>query len=906
MMAFSVQLVDAFSILAKPYDIVHPIFEFPLDSLGNEVLSSIIAGSRAHGALIVDLSDKGNSQDHKRYVIHQPTFLNFQKDHFPPCVDKIRLFWDGTSNVLRIEPVLLLRAPVYCTAFCAPTPAFRGILDDLASLLETSTSTDHFRTAYMLRLFLAELSYGLLFLQYMSTSNRAFDGARTSLSTIDTELLFGLRVAKLIFAASQLTLTPEMFFLQNEARSDEHPPHDSKVLFNISKPFLDSHIHDDMPLAIKVSAIMKSLRPLDINTRTSEHRRYRLDFGYTFDDLVEILARYSSAVPEWQLSATLDYLVDAGVAVPVTPGSGDGITKAFRFGESREQLSRLRYTVYTACNELIERTALLHKKPPSAVPNLYTSKALLFLAQVGSSSGQLTMRNLGVTLKFHRFGAELDLEDDLLSEPRILPWAMTQRVLSTGQRGISLHPSFGEMFPPLENPLDATQRVLISTAMLWFADASWKLKDTSFRYRLALSLTTCNTAAHTIAAVKEELRLWYADRILSARQCLNLFADLIAPATVRSQDAIRQKASQLLDLCGRGPADAMAQSKLKVAVFKELAQRRDELDQTYTREAAPALEIFYSQHVRPLLVPSASSLQQHELDVLDLIGRCCQRWTTALSTAVSEFGGLTTSSKVALTVGHAFDLFNQEAKRLHIYCPKYRIVARLKLDEGEALSLNMEHVYKQLFNALSDVEELLKTAVFTKAAGAPIQLREEAWLILYDWIDSSGIDDQVGAQMAQQINTELQTFIGERLDERYEPTLDDENYLIIMEAGNLAPALYALIEALDRQGLAARIAIEFAGRGADALLRVPESGLYGGRPFVSAVRIRDVFKAEAWMHNGKSHILVSEHTRKKLAATDFSEAGFTKRTSSPIVLRGKDFSPVDIYEYSLPTKQYIL
>jgi len=916
MMSFSCELVDSFKLLAKPYDLAHPIFESRINTQDFQRISDCKKFLiNEFSAALFDLTYPDVNSESCNWVVYDPAPREkfIASNSMPSSTPtKFRLFIDMKKGLLRIQPIILFPAPqdsLLEQSSFLPEP-LAGWYADIRRTLVCDNDIhkeDLLKALYSAQLFLAEIYAGLSFLSSVRVSDINLLQGPFELSRYDTTLIFGIDLAASMTQIGAIKSFSGSIDKLLVSPSSNHDHTDEFVeQYKTSKSFLEEHLNPDGNLTDNLATIVQSLRPLDDSTRTEQHIRGRLDFGYSFWEIESILKMYRIGFKRWALSASIDFLVDAGVVVPLTKCSRSGIIeRVFRFGESRNKLQRLRYVIRTAAENLLKHQSRMSKRAVVRLPHVYTNKALVFAVLVGQQTAILPTSELGIKINFAAYGADLTF-DDVLSDGRILPWALSERILIETDDGLELCPSFNRRYRHDENPLTPSQRVFIDTCMGWFADASIEMRDSRNRYEMALAVTTCNSASNTLRAIEAELRLWMHDYSSNANACLHKLDDLIELAKngKKPEPRIIAKIAANVDKMLRvGPANFANQIKLKLSVFSRLITIRQALRDIYTRQDKTLLRSTYDNYVDPLLDPELSFSESHSVQLYGLFGRFCQSWTTVLRKCVLLVTAAEDEiAKAVDELAGAIQKTNDCVDDFKAFSPKYKLKSRLKLKlEGDHIERidQLDILTGSLRNILYDYEDLLCNTIFVSNGTELHPIDKDVCLIKFDWINSSALDEFEMMSKGKRINDRIVKFIRDRLNETdIVAAAPDSNEFIIQEIGNIESGLHSLIDALAAEGLSARIGMHHTGRGGHRLWKDKENNIQGGRAALITARLRDQFRGDDKLIDGHSHIFVDSNTKDILVSNGIALACFVKWTEQPVELRGAEIT-VDIYEYRI-------
>ncbi len=935
--AFSTELVEAFHLLAKPYSVDHPILEVPLSHISALSEDDICEAARNDlAAQVFRLTQPFERRDGLcNVVLNRPELPGWHlvcgPTSEPLHLFKIRFFGNRGRDVLRVTPMLIFRARrddlasgkfVAAKAF----PSLASIFADARQLIAQSSGFDDegLCALYRLQMYLAELSLGLLFVLWLCDRRSVEIPAeiQSCLPAWDAELVLGEKLATRIRAERSLlgeaiavSRRPHQPQLSSESsHTERHKDRDTVSELERDFPRIGERLRAGMSRALSleanVSALLNALRECDTGTRhLGSYIPNRLHFGLAFGEIKDILTRFGISFEDHHLSGVIDYLVDFGVGVPLVQSRPDGvIDRISRFGEAGHAISKLRYAVYTAVNELLSRQRDLSSSHVDALQLTVVDKALGFMALVGQASGQLPVNELAVKLAYHRYGIDLQVED-VLSEGRLLQWAISEQIVSMDGPRIRPSPTFELRFPPDESPLNPAMVALIAGSMHWFADASIETRDSSNRYRTALSVTTCNTAKSTIAAIKATLRLWFGDvSRQNAQGCLDALYEVTRLLSENADTGRLRSASADLDQrCRRGPADLMSQSRLKLEVFRDLDQTRSRLRDIYAQGRKPGLDTFYRVYVEPLLDPATTAGQETELEVLERLGKLCQSWTTVLRECSDRVDAvLADRGASGAKLRGAIADTNRAADELGGKSRVFRTVTRippvdLEIQDRTQLRSTLEPVQSALAQLLQELESLVRTTVFADIEATVEPLPEDSYVVTYDLIASTATGDTYEvAQQRSHLNSHIVPFVRDHLREvDCVPTGNDENTFVVGTALNAMRLVDQLCSSLEAMGGCARVGVTSTA----TRQRLFQDRVYktlSGQAFVVAARIRDLYRDEQWLRDGRSHVFLDEIMLRDLRGALECQgylASLQIRDDEPRQLRGEGLPEVRVWEY---------
>ena len=918
-MAFSTDIVQAFGELAKPYNVDHPILQLSANT-GNGTEAVIREAARKDlRAFIYNLTSPGGRElGVYNLVIDTPQMPGWRMLQSDFDLSKIRVFVDAGQGLIRVEPILIRRSSTSTLLneeWVVPSsPGLREVYGRFRARVAEFPITDSERAQalYMLHTFLEELTLGASFARWLEKCLHlpAMGILANYLSKTDTELLLGDAICRDISGVGdfdsfmdQAAVDGSLLAPAVQAGGSTETYHSKLDPAVLSE--LDTLVNPLSSLPSNVSSIVCSLKPLDDKSRIPGKRSGgRLDFGFTVADISQLLSSYGVRHEKFELSATIDYLIDTGVLVPLTLLRPNGdIDRVFRFGEARLAIERRRFFVRTAFGEFHDRLKRLLPSYESAIPYVLASKVLAFAWLMGVKSKLIQDDDLALELVFGRYGAELEVRDTI-ARGRLLRWAVGEYILEPTEGGLRVHPKFDRRFDKNDNPLLKPAIGQVYSSMQWLADAVVALEDTKNRDRLCLALTTCNTAANTIEAIKAELKLWCADQNNdNAFTCLYDFFDLVDQARggVTTEDITL--AAHVLDRrLSRGPADLMNQARLKSQVFVELSSIRGRLDTAYGAHDKPGLDTFYELYVQDLIEAGATRAEQHELQILQILGRLCQTWTTVLrecaGALVAECNQKPASDILAESILHLNDIVAE----LKLCDPKFTLKTRLSappsMDSEVPLSEFLDAFQHEMHTMLLDIDELMRATLFVDETSNVEPIDHDVFILCYDWIGSSDDSDQYAVgNKRQRISKAILRYAQDRLGESDVPaTQDDGAAFVIHDLKNIELALRCLCDVLSRENVCARISLYLAGAGAQRPVYDPKFKKYGGQAFVIAARILDHFRYEHWLKDGKTHVFVEQNTLAALNSLWQDLPTFRKLTGTPVKLKGKDLPLVEIYE----------
>jgi len=542
---FSNELASSFSLLAKPYDVDHPIFylklrdyyqsEKRLESKFKKISKFVFNATslRQREYSICSFSCVFSDGDFLRHIFNNQIEIDFE-------MSKIRTYSNLNTGDITLLPIYLLSMSVETLkqlSFNSNLSFLNDILRKTNERLHENGYKDKDVEIGMTRVctFLVEYLYGRYFLLKLKSEKLFDDSAPVEpihlFNDFDIRILFGKSFSREILSV----LSSEKEKIDSHLKEIIQR---RKQLNNLREYHTDSNrltnqrLHDELFLTDKY----QDIRNILFKHRDSEDVVYnlwnifrlmyekdiqerkekkdvldRLNYGFSFADLCDILAReFNCQVDRNIVSTALDYLIDRGAVVPRFVKNNGGVGRVFRFGENLN---------------IYDLALIFHKTLESFALNFserYIDKFLFekLLTFVGAIIGKdYEFEDFRLKFWCDREGARLCIEnryppqylEQFCKKHKIIEERIYTKDGGSYERRIMLNKDFDRVLPPTTHNLpheDLTKFANLADIvhhMCFKCCSEYTYKD------ILLALTTCNNTKNFLEALEADQDLWFSD-----------------------------------------------------------------------------------------------------------------------------------------------------------------------------------------------------------------------------------------------------------------------------------------------------------------------------------------------------------------------------------------------------------
>ena len=559
---FCNEIVRSFAFLNKPYDIDYPIF---YTSINPEIMSSLLTRSKSDKAYNLTTTYQYNN-GYRRYtslpaqeVIINNLFDNFfQNSYLRPQICKVRMYYNEENDEMALVPMVTFEATGKLfeeEKIFADYSYYNELIDRARDLINQSIdyidSKDVRRPLYRLIWYIVNYLYGLSFnLRNLTEKDNLVSFAPSHiLHHQDLVYLFGPSLTQIILDLLNSCYTQTIQELKDssnvkidssdyerqvsESRLDEK----REKLYEGIKNYLIDHIEVNDALTNQMAAIFEGLYySKEIQTQEDarkhgikEDYHERLKKGFNLDQIKEILYRHGvisqqSNEVNLKISLALDFLVDAGIQIPIFYYERDGyFERAYRYGE--DALSAKQYGYLTASTVKYLFNYMKKSDGQETFPQITFEKIGVILREKIVESGVVDIlrmkidedRDLKIAPDYCTHGKIIRIQDEAYGELGQRPylfteWCKREGIVQYVPTGVSYSDkylnnlSFDDGFTP---KLISRAKIAIFESLATVLYHVDQRIDRSGKSDYLIALTACNDYRSYFEAVREDLRLFF-------------------------------------------------------------------------------------------------------------------------------------------------------------------------------------------------------------------------------------------------------------------------------------------------------------------------------------------------------------------------------------------------------------
>lgn len=561
---FCNEIVRSFAFLNKPYDIDYPIF---YTSINSEVMSSLLTQLKPDKAYNLTTTYQYNN-GYCRYtflpvqeVIINNLFDNIsQNSYLRPQICKVRIYYNEENDEMALVPMVTFEANGKLfeeERIFADYTYYNILIDRARDLINQSRdyidSKDVRRPLYRLIWYIVNYLYGLSFnLRNLTEKDGVLSFAPSQiLHHQDLVYLFGPSLTQIIldFLNSCYTQTiqelKDSFNVKIDSSDYERQVSESRLdekrekLYEDIKNYLVEHIRVNDALTYQMAAIFEGLYySKEIQTQEEARKNgikedyyKRLERGFNYDQIKCILHRHGAFSQystdneiDLKISLALDFLVDAGIQIPIFYYERDGyFERAYRYGEDALSAKQYGYLIASAIKHLF---SYMKKDDKETFPQITFEKIGVILREKILETGVVDIletkigdrdRYLKIAPDFCTHGKILQINDEAygeLGEKRYMftEWCEREGIVQSVPTGVSYSDKY------LNNLIfdDGSTLKLISkdkigifenlAVLLYHID---QRIDRRGKSDYLIALTACNDYRSYFEAVREDLRLFF-------------------------------------------------------------------------------------------------------------------------------------------------------------------------------------------------------------------------------------------------------------------------------------------------------------------------------------------------------------------------------------------------------------
>jgi pyrimidine deaminase RibD-like protein len=597
---FCDDIISAFQTIGKPYDLDHPIFvstSFSRDAFENL--------TRKYKENFVNVTTPLQSESGIiNLTFHTPFKINLKaifgsdvSKIIPSQLHKVRLMYNMRTQKLYVEPI--------CNCYIEKSTfdiSFSPLFDDLNNVLKRAMEVLSLRvrneieekTVYRLIVYLLEYVYGLGVFCFLGVNQNL------TLNLTDVYYLYGdqfgeyliksLNQVKESFSSKECV---ENLFIKSKENSGTYTIQNMSLLSELNNQ--DECQKIDNLLAwinevISLWNLCRLLRVKDEITRDIKNLYIpgRLNFGFTFEDMLQIVKTKTNEVNPRTLSIIFDYFVDRGILIPLYMRyPNQQFVRAYRFGENLNGLPEVKRAYFSrkALERLIERTKL------ESISQFEFEKFLSYLIHIFDHLNINKLKELKLGVIIDEFGARPVTEGfrclpvgefslDTFEKRYLVRETIDNKVIcdprTQSDRRLRLNEEFYVIYNKHLNPIESlTPQISLYTDFwceLVYNSEIWHRKD-----EIMLLLTTCNTKNNFLTAYKEGVYSWFIHDFTRFPKILKEVKILL---TLKSKDAAEysKKIMELDKKLLHQNATRLRQSEEKRKVWEKRTEMINKID----------------------------------------------------------------------------------------------------------------------------------------------------------------------------------------------------------------------------------------------------------------------------------------------------------------------------------------
>lgn len=646
---FCNEIVRSFAILNKPYDIDYPIFYISIDPDSLYILLAQLEPDKAYNLTTVHQYNKG----FYRYTFlpaHQEKVDNFCKNvlhEFPlhAQVCKVR----GYSNRKTGETAL-----VSLVTFGADSrflkkerilsdhfSCYDNLLTQAKSLLDSENET---KAIYRFTWYLVNYLYGLSFIM------RNLLGRIGSESIVPSKILrhedlcyiFGPILAQIILNSLDLYYDQTVQKLKETYDKLVVSPHEQPEgslkgkeiqsvfdeerdkLNKMIQPYIADHMKADQSLADQMAAIFEGLyyfveipaqetvRKLGIKGGECE----RLGVGFNLAQMKEILQvqgaiHKDSDEVDVKISLALDFLVDAGIAIPIFYYERDDgyFERAYRYGEDALSAKQYGYLIASTLKRLFDFMNKRYGK--KVLPKITLEKqGVIFQEEIGRSGVVDVLKDLFdsgdreiiISSMYSRHGKILLISDEAYEEtspyPSILftDWCEKENIIRSVKGGVSYTGQLFERYKFSDGYLPklvSTDKLAIFESLAILLYHIDRILDKDGQSDFLIALTACGDHESYLWALREELRLFFKSDDYTFNLPLKMTIQYLDNGRYQTADVLEEA----LSLLSQKSYSASHAVRHKKKLWRNMHEILKAIDDYFLKDDAE-IKILYEQNLK--------------------------------------------------------------------------------------------------------------------------------------------------------------------------------------------------------------------------------------------------------------------------------------------------------------------
>lgn len=840
---FCDDITTAFQLLAKPFDLDHPIFTSTLDRMSFEQIKNRIINELG-AQYFTDMTNNlqlNNGISNLVFTYPPPftlksLFTTFCEVH-PSNLYKIRIFYNERKKKLTIAPMLIF----YIRFKDLDKQFFVDGLDNFNDIISKAKEIISYpkdnaeEVLYRLISYLIEYLYGISFISFFD-----FSSCEVTLNRKDVYYLYGdvfgeyllkmleVKKAKIIDDFSSQTSS---HLLGDTAKSEEK-------IENI-KLFQDlfygdiykgmSTIRELLKWTNEVEGvwnICRLMKVIDYDTRTLDalHSRGRLKFGFTFEDYFSILKMKIGIKDHKILSTVIDYFIDRGVLVPLFIKYPTNCwVRAYRFGENLGGYPEVKRAYFVRC--ALER--LFENIETDNISQFDFEKFLAYMIQVFKKLDE-GWKELNFDIAFDEFGARpitIGFRSVFVKNGQVIPEkrflfseAQDNKVIEVVNRRITLGRKFYIARPSELNPLSRINSKIALYVDLW---SKLVYRGDGKKEELMLLLTTCNNNHNFLNSYKAGLYSWFFH---DHSRFSKVLVEIKSILDLKEKDPtiFTQKVDEIDKSLIHDIATRLKQCENKRMVWEKREDIINRLDQEIAKKTfiGPLWE-----EIKNLIIDTSTLDEKQQLIYGYLLGfyEICRITINVLRSALKE--------RERGELERYINMYNQTIENT-------RFIPGLSLISEK----NLIGILKTLEYNYPLMEQFFRIKILDHER-SPIPLREldqDMALVMYDLMGFSEESEARREEISASIALGMENFLKAIREEKYyRYVLDDANALVLTSVENAFKSLKHLLEILKEQRMYARIAIHYTDQNTRIKYSEDRPQAITGRCFIICARLRD-------------------------------------------------------------------
>ena len=681
--SFSHDLVKSFAILNKPYDLDFSIF---YTRTNREIISSLLENNQWDHAF--DLTTKyQNDNGFERYsLIPKENFGKYFvkytcSNHLDPEICKVRMYNNRIKGDTTFAPMVVFNLDKkICNSFTSffnqPFSHYNDLIDNARDLAEISSNG---LPVFKLIWYILSYLYGLSFNIRQSNENCQlipFSYPSQILRFRDLVYIFGPDLAKTIFKCFDDNLDDSINELRamqnchnnldlhilcdNSIRPDEDESfkafdYKRQKAYSMIQPYINTHLSRNRSLSDNLGIIFEAMYcAIEIEAQEAirlkgiigeEHNR--LDSGFTFTQLKEILSNEGISCSDIDLSLCLDFLVDSGVQIPIFNEDENGIfERAYRYGEEGLSGRKYEYIITHTIKALFDYDYKGLKV--RTLPKIFFEKMGVIIYDKIIDSGDIDIlseileeddRYIKIVPdKFYRHGRIVHINDAAMRTDdhgyMFLEWCRSIGVIKYGKDRKNIvfdRYWFENYFSTYDLPQLVSNRILVRYQSLSYLLYHINMIDTEKESNYLVAITSCNSNENFLKSIQAAIQLFFENNKFKFFSILQNIRTCLYKNSVDIFKAIR------------GPLKSLRTNTIPaINAIEKKKKLKDNLEdiidniEKYFSNCTPELYSLYIDHLGSYFENTDPAIREYEIKMI-IFGRLCINLSNLLRSLL-EFG----------------------------------------------------------------------------------------------------------------------------------------------------------------------------------------------------------------------------------------------------------------------------